>query len=860
MSLEIRRKGNKNFTHIDSDFDNQYGANDITIIFEGNTIKIRSFNGRIIFKRDGYNLSEVTIYDDTASGSQENFNDINLFKQRLINLGYPFAGGSVSGDGIPEAPNDGQQYGRQSEGWTVVTGGSGGGIPEAPNDGQQYARQSEAWSVVTGGGATLTKDVNQVGHGFSVGDVIRLDGSNYVKAQADSVNNANAISFVVSVTDADNFVLQSEGYTIASLGLSNGDEAFLSTTVLGGIQTTEPTNGEINLYLGQQTPQGFLISISTGFVVGGVSPTESNCCNYIDIPNSTPSSVDDEFSQNKIDISKWVINKGKVGKVDILDTSLLGFNESVIDMTTKSNSLLVQTGQAKDFEIFQDYTLLDGESIILKMSSVIQLTQTLEGFIDVGLCVGDGLTANSGNYITLKFASNNDGWYLIQERTGAVLDGALGDVGSENATTSKDVYFRISRLSNGYQGFFSFNGKTWTISNYLDVIPQELDRIFIYSKSTATQAGSPLPITEFEWIRKGDNSIVPWNNIPTNPPIIISSILNSGNEYVSLKFSEKIKQQDLINSNFSINYTQNGDDVASVSILNIKNSIGNNIQEDTDEIRVYLSYSLTPTGLGFFEINVNNVQDVFNNVLISEQSDVIFFNGGGSIIDSDTNIVAYWEHLVGDNDTTSPYSKTDSKNGYVLTSNGDNEPNLLGDGFWSFGNNSGFKNQNSQVISPFTSTNRDCQIHYISKFSSGFQQRSVQLSDNINNKYNNFLYQGDVSNTIDFSLGSAGSTLTQKNITTISLDTPYLFSVKFYQDLGVTKVDYYINDGLTDVFSAQGLDVSSYPAPSLNGFFWSMREQSGGVKAYYDTKIKSCLISESSQNFDLIREELKQEV
>ena len=125
MSLEIRRKGNKNFTHIDSDFDNQYGANDITIIFEGNTIKIRSFNGRIIFKRDGYDLSEVSIYDDTASGSQENFNDINLFKQRLINLGYPFAGG---------------------------TSGSGGGIPEAPNDGQQYARQSEAWSDVSGGG------------------------------------------------------------------------------------------------------------------------------------------------------------------------------------------------------------------------------------------------------------------------------------------------------------------------------------------------------------------------------------------------------------------------------------------------------------------------------------------------------------------------------------------------------------------------------------------------------------------------------------------------------------------------------------------------------------------------------------
>ena len=31
-------------------------------------------------------------------------------------------------------------------------GGEGGGIPEAPNDGQQYGRQSLAWTVIAGGG------------------------------------------------------------------------------------------------------------------------------------------------------------------------------------------------------------------------------------------------------------------------------------------------------------------------------------------------------------------------------------------------------------------------------------------------------------------------------------------------------------------------------------------------------------------------------------------------------------------------------------------------------------------------------------------------------------------------------------
>jgi hypothetical protein len=51
------------------------------------------------------------------------------------------------GGGIPEAPNDGELYGRQSQAWAAINIPDPG-IPEAPNDGQQYARQSQAWSVV----------------------------------------------------------------------------------------------------------------------------------------------------------------------------------------------------------------------------------------------------------------------------------------------------------------------------------------------------------------------------------------------------------------------------------------------------------------------------------------------------------------------------------------------------------------------------------------------------------------------------------------------------------------------------------------------------------------------------------------
>jgi hypothetical protein len=62
----------------------------------------------------------------------------------ILSWATPAAGGG----GIPEAPTDGQLYGRQSSAWHVVPAG-GGGIADAPNDGTAYARKSLAWSHLT---------------------------------------------------------------------------------------------------------------------------------------------------------------------------------------------------------------------------------------------------------------------------------------------------------------------------------------------------------------------------------------------------------------------------------------------------------------------------------------------------------------------------------------------------------------------------------------------------------------------------------------------------------------------------------------------------------------------------------------
>jgi len=98
MTLTIRKKGNKDFWHYWRTF--KYAANDTIIIFDnddgitGNTVKLRSMQGRVVFKQDGFLFSDVTIYDDSQGGGAETFTSIEALKSRLINLGYPFNGGS----------------------------------------------------------------------------------------------------------------------------------------------------------------------------------------------------------------------------------------------------------------------------------------------------------------------------------------------------------------------------------------------------------------------------------------------------------------------------------------------------------------------------------------------------------------------------------------------------------------------------------------------------------------------------------------------------------------------------------------------------------------------------------------------
>ncbi len=119
--------------------------------------------------------------------------------------------------------------------------------------------QSTVASPSTGGISTagaLVKNVAQVAHGFSVGDVLKSSGvaNEFALAQADSAVNAEVVGIVTVVPDADHFTYAKDymGYTGAGIPAGTAGEAiFLSASVAGAMTITEPTGaGEVSKPIG----------------------------------------------------------------------------------------------------------------------------------------------------------------------------------------------------------------------------------------------------------------------------------------------------------------------------------------------------------------------------------------------------------------------------------------------------------------------------------------------------------------------------------------------------------------------------------------------------------------------------------
>lgn len=90
-----------------------------------------------------------------------------------------------------------------------------------------------------GSGSSISLAVTQTAHGFTTGQAVYFNGTQWAKAEANAISTLGIA--VVTVTDANHFVAFLAGDIQGLSGLTAGQYYFVSDSVAGSLTTTEPT-------------------------------------------------------------------------------------------------------------------------------------------------------------------------------------------------------------------------------------------------------------------------------------------------------------------------------------------------------------------------------------------------------------------------------------------------------------------------------------------------------------------------------------------------------------------------------------------------------------------------------------------
>ena len=138
-----------------------------------------------------------------------------------------------------------------------------------------YIRDDQGAIIEIGGAAGTTSEITQSTHGFIVKDAIYHDGSDWEKAQANSVNTL-ALGIVTEATTNTFVVAQSGRFELTSHGLTVGQWYYLSAAAAGGLVTTEPTISQPivyvedanNIFIFAYRPTNLLINGGSSVITG----------------------------------------------------------------------------------------------------------------------------------------------------------------------------------------------------------------------------------------------------------------------------------------------------------------------------------------------------------------------------------------------------------------------------------------------------------------------------------------------------------------------------------------------------------------------------------------------------------------
>jgi hypothetical protein len=116
----------------------------------------------------------------------------------------------------------------------------------------------------SGSGEANVVTILQDSHGLAIKDVIRLSGSNYIKALADSSTNAEVIGVVSKINSANSFDLTLYGKISDLSSLVAGTVYYLSSSTAGLLTDTEPSvAGQVSkpVLIADSTTSGYVVNM-----------------------------------------------------------------------------------------------------------------------------------------------------------------------------------------------------------------------------------------------------------------------------------------------------------------------------------------------------------------------------------------------------------------------------------------------------------------------------------------------------------------------------------------------------------------------------------------------------------------------
>lgn len=161
---------------------------------------------------------------------------------------------------------------------TFVASGNNLVLPADPTVALAAATKQYVDANAGGSGETMSREITQNSHGFSVGQVLYLNGATYTLANAAVAASAESVGIVSAVADANTFTLTMGGHVTGLSGLTAGAVMFLSTTVAGALTGTAPTTpGVISKpqFVADSTTSGYFINYR-GATVGTGSSSASD--------------------------------------------------------------------------------------------------------------------------------------------------------------------------------------------------------------------------------------------------------------------------------------------------------------------------------------------------------------------------------------------------------------------------------------------------------------------------------------------------------------------------------------------------------------------------------------------------------